>query len=194
MRSHCLSLRNKRSRRCCHAPRIARCHNLARLTLDHRAEQGVRRCNRAEQVERRRVQQLSCAVATSAVLHAVQHIKPRLWPRGVVANPRDTTRYRCGLRLATGPNPSVFLSASQHATLHQEPVSTLRPGSRAAGGTRSGRRRWQTRQRRRQFRLVVLRVDQLAAEAGAVRAHFAVTMAAQVEQDHLSARSDFSPA
>ena len=44
--------------------------------------------------------------------------KPRLWPRGVVANPRDTTRYRYGLRLATGPNPSVFLSASQHATLH----------------------------------------------------------------------------
>ncbi len=65
----------------------------------------------------RRIAHAADATA-SAVLHAVQHIKPRLWPRGVVANPRDTTRYRCGLRLATGPNPSIFLSASQHATLH----------------------------------------------------------------------------
>jgi hypothetical protein len=30
---------------------------------------------------------------------------PRLYLRGVVANPRDATEHRCGLRLATKANP-----------------------------------------------------------------------------------------
>ncbi len=54
----------------------------------------------------------------SAVFHAMQHIKPRLCRPGVVANPRDTYGYHCGLRLARTTNPSVFLSAAQRETLH----------------------------------------------------------------------------
>jgi hypothetical protein len=53
------------------------------------------------------------------VLHAIHDIKPRLCTRGVVANPRDATGHRCGLRLATSANPSVFSGRSQHATPHQ---------------------------------------------------------------------------
>ena len=41
------------------------------------------------------------------------HIKPRLSRRGVVANPRDTTGYRCGSRLATPRNASpLFVQPS----------------------------------------------------------------------------------
>ncbi|HMO45212.1 MAG TPA: hypothetical protein PKB14_04200 [Rubrivivax sp.] len=57
-------------------------------------------------------------LAASAVFHAMQHIKPRLCRPGVVANPRDTYGYHCGLRLARTTNSSVFLSAAQHGTLH----------------------------------------------------------------------------
>ncbi|MGQ0711724.1 MAG: hypothetical protein ACT4NV_18470, partial [Rhodoferax sp.] len=42
----------------------------------------------------------------SAVLHPIRHLKPRLFAQGVVANPRDTYGYRCGLRLALTKNPS----------------------------------------------------------------------------------------
>jgi hypothetical protein len=34
-------------------------------------------------------------------------MKARLRPDGNVANPRDTYGYRCGLRLALKPNPSL---------------------------------------------------------------------------------------
>ena len=55
---------------------------------------------------------------TSVVLHAIWHIKPRLLGHGGVANPRDTARYRCGLRLAMTQNPSVLYAPSsmQHCT------------------------------------------------------------------------------
>ena len=43
---------------------------------------------------------------------AICDIKPRLFGLGRVANPRDTTRYRCGLRLAQTKNPSVLFVAS----------------------------------------------------------------------------------
>jgi hypothetical protein len=61
------------------------------------------------------------------VLHAIQHLKPRLFGHGGVANPRDTYGYRCGLRLAPTKNPSVLNvpSSMQHHT---------RPGSRSRGG------------------------------------------------------------
>ncbi len=48
----------------------------------------------------------------------MQHIKPRLCRPGVVANPRDATGHRCGLRLARTTNASVFFSAAQSGTLH----------------------------------------------------------------------------
>ena len=56
--------------------------------------------------------------APSAVLHAIRHLKPRLFGQGCVANPRDTYGYRCGLRLALTKNPSVFNvpSSVQHHT------------------------------------------------------------------------------
>jgi hypothetical protein len=57
-------------------------------------------------------------VNASVVLHTVRHIKPRLCPRGRVANPRNATGHCCGLHLATRAHPSIFLSASQHATPH----------------------------------------------------------------------------
>ena len=45
------------------------------------------------------------------------HIKPRLSRRGVVANPRDTTWYRCGSRLATTRNASpLFVQPSRAQT------------------------------------------------------------------------------
>jgi len=55
---------------------------------------------------------------TSAVLHAIRHLKPCLFAPGVVANPRDTCGYRCGLRLARANNPSVLNvpSSMQHCT------------------------------------------------------------------------------
>ena len=48
----------------------------------------------------------------SAVFDAICDIKPRLFGPGRVANPRDTTRYRCGLRLAQTKNPSVLFVPS----------------------------------------------------------------------------------
>ena len=59
-----------------------------------------------------------CCAAPSAVFDAICDIKPRLFGPGRVANPRDTTRYRCGLRLAQTKNPSVLLVASsiKHCT------------------------------------------------------------------------------
>jgi hypothetical protein len=51
---------------------------------------------------------LHALMRTGVVLHAFHDIKPRLCTRGVVANPRDATGHRCGLRLATSANPSVF--------------------------------------------------------------------------------------
>ena len=55
---------------------------------------------------------------SSVVLHAIRHRKPRLFGQGCVANPRDTYRYRCGLRLALTKNPSAFNvpSSMQHHT------------------------------------------------------------------------------
>lgn len=54
----------------------------------------------------------------SAVFHAFQPTKPRLFGHGHVANPRDTHGYRCGLRLALTKNPSVLfvLSSMKHCT------------------------------------------------------------------------------
>ena len=52
------------------------------------------------------------SAASSVVFHSMQHIKPRLCRPGVVANPRDATGHRCGLRLARTTNPSVLLSAA----------------------------------------------------------------------------------
>ncbi len=54
----------------------------------------------------------------SAVFGTPWNIKPRLCRPGVVANPRDTCGYRCGLRLARTTNPSVFLSSTECQTLH----------------------------------------------------------------------------
>ena len=58
----------------------------------------------------------------SAAFQAIWHIKKRLFGPGGVANPRDTTRYRCGLRLARTKNPSFFICASKRETLPQESV------------------------------------------------------------------------
>jgi hypothetical protein len=55
---------------------------------------------------------------TSAVFHAIWHIKKRLFGPGGVANPRDTIRYRCGLRLARTKNPSFFICAIKGEALH----------------------------------------------------------------------------
>jgi hypothetical protein len=54
----------------------------------------------------------------SAVFDAVRNVKPRLWPPGGVANPRDATGHCCGLRLASRPNPSALPSSTQHRTRH----------------------------------------------------------------------------
>jgi len=56
--------------------------------------------------------------APSVVFDAIWNIKPRLLSHGCVANPRDTARYRCGLRLALTQNPSVLLvpSSAEHHT------------------------------------------------------------------------------
>ena len=58
----------------------------------------------------------------SAVFHAFQPTKPRLFGHGHVANPRDTHGYRCGLRLALTKNLPVFNvpSSAQHYTSTQE--------------------------------------------------------------------------
>ena len=45
---------------------------------------------------------------TSAVFDAMWNIKPRIWPPGVVANPRDAYGHRCGLRLARRPNTRFY--------------------------------------------------------------------------------------
>jgi hypothetical protein len=47
------------------------------------------------------------------------HMKPRLHTHGCVANPRDSTSYHCGLRLALGANPSVSFHATIFGTAHQ---------------------------------------------------------------------------
>ena len=46
------------------------------------------------------------------------HMKLRLHTHGFVANPRDSTSYRCGLRLALGVNPSVLFHAAICGTAH----------------------------------------------------------------------------
>jgi hypothetical protein len=53
-----------------------------------------------------------------AVFHAIWHMKKRLFGPGGVANPRDTTRYRCGLRLARTQKPSFLfaLAGAKHGT------------------------------------------------------------------------------
>jgi hypothetical protein len=56
--------------------------------------------------------------ASSAVFHAIWHIKNRLFGPDGVANPRDSTRYRCGLHLARTKKPSFFMGASKRETLH----------------------------------------------------------------------------
>jgi hypothetical protein len=50
--------------------------------------------------------------------NAIWHIKRCLFGPGGVADPRDTTRYRCGLRLARTKNPSFFICAIKRETLH----------------------------------------------------------------------------
>jgi len=45
-------------------------------------------------------------------------MKPRLRAQGGVANPRDSTGYRCGLHLALNANPSVSLCATMNVTRH----------------------------------------------------------------------------
>ena len=46
------------------------------------------------------------------------HMKSRLRPHGCVANPRDTTGYRCGLRLALRANASISFHANICGTAH----------------------------------------------------------------------------
>jgi hypothetical protein len=54
------------------------------------------------------------------MFHAIWLIKKRLFGPGGVANPCDSTRYRCGLRLARTKNSSFFMGASKRktSTLH----------------------------------------------------------------------------
>jgi hypothetical protein len=47
--------------------------------------------------------------ATSVANQKYRYMKTSLHPDGRVANPRDTKRYRCGLRLALGVNPLFSL-------------------------------------------------------------------------------------
>ncbi len=75
-------------------------------------------CRLVRDRARHRVALARCRAGASVVLHAKRDIKPCLCARGVVANPRDAYGHRCGLRLATGANPSVFLSRAQRATPH----------------------------------------------------------------------------
>ena len=68
----------------------------------------------------------------SAVLHAIWHIKIRLFGQGCVANPRDTYGYRCGLRLALTKNPSFLFAPSsmQHCTsIHTWAIYLLQSAS-----------------------------------------------------------------
>ena len=60
---------------------------------------------------------MKCRVKTSAVLHAIRRLKPRLCARGVVANPRDTS---VSLRFAPNHTPKRigFKGAVKNATLH----------------------------------------------------------------------------
>lgn len=53
------------------------------------------------------------AQAPIAVLHSIWNIKSRLWVHGPVANPRDTPRYRCGLRLTPTQDASLLLIPSR---------------------------------------------------------------------------------
>jgi hypothetical protein len=59
------------------------------------------------------------------------HMKPHLHTHGGVANPRDSTGYRCGLRLALGANPSVSFHATICGTGHQ-----MHKRKRLPGGSR----------------------------------------------------------
>ena len=52
----------------------------------------------------------------SLVVHTIRHLKPRLFAQCVVASPRDTRRYRCGLRLALDKNPSVLMCRPECTT------------------------------------------------------------------------------
>jgi hypothetical protein len=52
---------------------------------------------------------LLAAPVLSTSFHKYAHMKSRLSGHGRVANPRDTTRYRCGLRLALTRNASISL-------------------------------------------------------------------------------------
>jgi hypothetical protein len=61
-------------------------------------------------------------VIPGAVFHSIWLIKKRLFGPGGVANPRDTTRYRCGLRLARTQNSRFFMGASKRETLHWQSV------------------------------------------------------------------------
>jgi hypothetical protein len=92
---------------------------------------GVRPCARSsrcplrdrEQVLRTAVFRWDFRPATAgiepgAVFHVIWRIKKRLFSPGGVANPRGTTRYRCGLRLARTKNPSFFICAIKRETLH----------------------------------------------------------------------------
>jgi hypothetical protein len=54
-------------------------------------------------------------------------MKPRLWGPCGIANPRDTTRYRCGLRLAWTPKPTL---SSCNLFLRQNTSCRIRRRSR----------------------------------------------------------------
>jgi hypothetical protein len=60
----------------------------------------------------------TAGIEPGAVFHAIWRIKKRLFSPGGVANPRGTTRYRCGLRLARTKNPSFLFvpSSVKHCT------------------------------------------------------------------------------
>ncbi len=63
-------------------------------------------------------------MAACVVLHAIRHLKQRLFGHGVVANPRDTYWYRCGLRLALTKNPSVLnvpSNVQHHTSIERAP-------------------------------------------------------------------------
>jgi len=61
---------------------------------------------------------VTAGLAPGVVSHPYWRMKPRLRAQGGVANPRDSTGYRCGLRLALNANPSVSLCATMDVTRH----------------------------------------------------------------------------
>ena len=60
-----------------------------------------------------RVDRLASANVCSAVFHSIWNIKQRLLDHGRVANPRNTTRYRFGLRLGLTQNASLLVVPSR---------------------------------------------------------------------------------